>query len=179
MSSSNSSNNPQDNTGNSTPTAGQPTGSSDEKARRSFRNLLWVIIVLLIGGVVGIIAFLLILPHLIITGGPPPFPFGGRMDIRLLFTFIAEHVILSTVSVALLVSLVIVYARIYRQTKANFALGIFIVLIALLLDGIFTYPILQLVSTGIPTTELYYSLPTLGDILTIVAYSVFLYLSLQ
>jgi hypothetical protein len=183
MSSSNG-NNPENNTSNSsvptTPPASPPTDKNNkgEKARRSFRNLLWVIIVLLIGAIVGIISFLLIAPHLVFRGEAFPF-FGGPMNIRALFTFIAEHIILSTVSIALLVSLVVVYARIYRQTKANFALGIFIVLLALLLDAIFTYPILQLFTSGIPTTELYYSLPTLGDVLTIVAYSVFLYLSLQ
>jgi hypothetical protein len=175
---SNDNNNSRDTIGSSSP-GGPPRGSTDdEKAGRSLRSLLWVIIVLLIGAAVGVIVFLVILPHLVFIG-PPPFPFGGHMDLRLLFTFIAEHMILSTISVALLVSLVFVYVRIYRQTKANFALGILIVLIALLLDAIFTYPILQLVSTGIPDTELYYSLPTLGDVLTIVAYSVFLYLSLQ
>ncbi len=171
-------NNPENNTSSPTPPASQPTG--DEKARRSFRNLLWVIIVIIIGVIVGIISFLLIAPHIVITGGAPPFPFFGvTPNIGELSTFIAEHIILSTVSIALLVSLVIVYTRIYRQTKANFALGIFIVLLALLLEAIFTYPILQLYISGIPTSDLYYSLPTLGDILTILAYSVFLYLSLQ
>ncbi|MDH2900057.1 MAG: hypothetical protein PXY39_03725 [archaeon] len=171
-----SNNNPQDDADSHTPPPSQPT--DNERARRSFRNLLWVIIVLLIGAIVGIISFLLIAPHLVLRGGPLTF-FGAPLKIDELFTFIAEHIILSTVSIALLVSLVFVYARIYGQTKANFALGIFIVLLALLLDEILTYPILQLFTSGLSTTDLYYSLPTLGDVLTILAYSVFLYLSLQ
>lgn len=175
-----SGNNPQDNTGSPTPPASQPTDNA--KARRSFRSLLWVIIVLLVGAIVGIISFLLIAPHLVIRGGGGPFPFfGSSMNIGELFTFIAEHIILSTVSIALLVSLVIVYARIYRQTKANFALGILIVLIALLFEAILNYPILLLMTTpgGVPISEFSYSLPTLADVFTIVAYTVFLYLSLQ
>src|SRR5487761_898442 len=173
-----SNNNPQDDTDSHTPPPSQPT--DNERARRSFRNLLWVIIVLLIGAIVGIISFLLIAHHLVLRGGPLTF-FGAPMKIGELFTFIAEHIILSTVSIALLVSLVIVYARIYRQTKANFALGIFIVLMALLFEAILNYPILLLMTTpgGVPISEFSYSLPTLADVFTIVAYSIFLYLSLQ
>jgi hypothetical protein len=178
-----SSNNSQENnSGPPVPPASPPTTSNDEnnaKARRSIRNLLWVILVLLIGAVVGILSFLLIAPHIVFRGGPPPFFPGSGPNVDELFTLIAGHIILSTMSIALLVSLVTVYARTYRQTKANFALGIFIVLLALLLEASFTYPILQLYTTGIPASDLYFSLPALGDVLTIIAYSVFLYLSLQ
>jgi hypothetical protein len=162
------SNNPENNAGETKP--------AEEKQGRGLQGLLWVLIVLLVGALVGVLAFLLIAPHLVV-GGPPPFP--GSSSIDDLFTLIAEHIILSTVSIALLVSLVIVYGRIYNKTKANFALGIFIVLLALLLEEMLDYPILQLFISGIPKSELYYSLPALGDVFTIVAYSVFLYLSLQ
>ncbi|HKW04847.1 MAG TPA: hypothetical protein VJN71_06055 [Nitrososphaerales archaeon] len=172
-----SNNNQENNTGNPAPSVSQPT--DNEKPRRRFRSLLWVVIVLLIGAIVGIISFLLIAPHLSF-GGAGPFPFfGGPVDLEELSTSIAEHIILSTVSIALLISLVSAYAKIFRQTRANFALGIFIVLIALLLDAILTYPILQLFYGGIPTADLNNPLPPLGDLLTIVAYTVFLYLSLQ
>lgn len=165
------SNNPENNVG----AGASESKPAEQKSRRGMQGLLWVIIVLLVGAVVGIVSFLLIAPHLVVVGAPPPF-FHGIND---LFTLIAEHIILSTVSIALLVSLVVVYARIYNQTKANFALGIFIVLLALLLEAILDYPILQLFVSGIPQSQLHYSLPTLGDVFTIVAYSVFLYLSLQ
>ncbi len=168
------SNNPESNIGSS-PSESKP---AEEKHGSGLRGLLWVIIVLLVGAMVGIVSFLLIAPHLGVRGGGP-FPFPSPSFVMDLFTLIAEHIILSTVSIALLVSLVVVYARIYRQTKANFSLGIFIVLLALLLEAILEYPILQLYISGIPYSELYYSLPALGDVFTIVAYSVFLYLSLQ
>ncbi len=147
--------------------------SGDEKASKSFRSLLWVIIVLLIGTIAGIILFLFVASHIIIIGGGPPPP-GFIAGI---LTFLAEHIILSTVSVALLISLVLVYGRIYRQTRANFSLGIFIVLLALLFQAILNYPILELylVNNLGPTA---FSSP-LADVFTIVAYAVFLYLSLE
>lgn len=156
----------------SRPSEVQPSG------RRSLRSLMWVIFVLAIGAIVGIISFLLIAPHLHLRGFFPGVPPESGYIIEI-FTLIAEHIILSTISIALLVSLVVVYGRIYRQTRANFALGIFIVLIALLFETILNYPILQLLTTGYPVSLVSSPLPTLADVFTIVAYSVFLYLSLQ
>jgi hypothetical protein len=170
-----SNNNPENNdTGAGASESDEP---AKEKSGRGLQGLLWVAIVLLVGAIVGTVSFLLIAPHIVVVGGPPPFV--GTSAVSDLFTLIAEHIILSTVSIALLVSLVVVYGRIYKQTKANFALGIFIVLLALLLDEILDYPILQLFIHGISPSQLHYSLPAVGDAFTIVAYSVFLYLSLQ
>jgi len=166
---------PPDGTSGKQPSEGQP------HERRRLQSLLWVILVLAIGAITGVITFLLIAPDLTLRGffpGPPPS--GLMMEI---FTRLAEHIILSTISIALLVSLVLVYGRIYKQTKANFALGIFIVLLALLFETILNYPIIQILAAGprgIPTNELFSSsLTMLADIFTIVAYSVFLYLSLE
>jgi heme A synthase len=173
-----SDNNPENNNNiSSTPAENQPTGN--QKSRRRFRSLLWVIIVLLIGIIVGIISFLLIAPHIVYVG-PPPFGFPPSSgNLGALFTLIAEHIILSTVSIALLVSLVVVYARTYGRTRANFALGIFVVLLALLFEAILNYPILQLLLGPVPKSEFDNPLPTLADVFTIVAYTVFLYLSLE
>jgi hypothetical protein len=144
--------------------------------RGRLQSLLWVILVLAIGATVGVVSFLVIAPHLRLRGFFPPAPSSFIMEI---FSLIAEHIILSTISIALLVSLVIIYGRIYKQTKANFALGIFIVLLALLFETFLNYPILQLLTTGYPVNLFSSPLPTLADIFTIVAYSVFLYLSLE
>ncbi len=51
--------------------------------------------------------------------------------------FLEFHIILSTVGMALLVALIVVYARTYVQTKANFILGLLVVLFALLLQALF------------------------------------------
>lgn len=167
------SNNPENNVGPSPSVSSPP----EEKRGRALRSLVWVILVILIGAIVGILCFLVIAPNIVVVGGPPPF--FGSSSVSKLFTLIAEHIILSTIGIALLVSLLVVYGRIYRQTRANFALGIFIVLLALLLQAVLDYPVLQLFAIGIPSSQLHYSLPTLGDVFTIVAYSVFLYLSLE
>jgi hypothetical protein len=158
-----------------------PDGSGSnppvEKRSKGLRGLLWVIFVLVIGAIIGVITFLVIAPHIVVVGGPPPF--FGTSPIRDLATLIAEHIILSTVSVALLLSLLIVYVRTYKKTRALFALGLAVVFLALLGEAIFTSPILQLFFVGIPESQLHYWLPDVGDVFTIIAYSIFLYLSLQ
>lgn len=164
---------PPDGTSGKQPNEGQP-----QKRRSSLHSLLWVILVLAIGAIVGVISFLIIAPHLRLRGFFPGFPAPPSFTAEI-FSFIAEHIILSTISIALLVSLVVVYGRIYKQTRANFALGIFIVLLALLFETILNYPILQLLTTGYSVNLASSILPELADIFTIVAYSVFLYLSLE
>ena len=86
------------------------------------------------------------------------------------------HVILSTIEIVLLVSLVAVYAKVYAETRANFSLGLMVVLGALAVHSFLSYPLV------VNDVE-----PILGgsilfpyaDLLTIVAYSIFLYLSLE
>lgn len=133
---------------------------------------LWVVVVLLVGLVSGVLlADLATQPA---EGRPRFFSgvpyFNPDPTIRL-------HVILTTVEVALLVSLVVIYLKVYAETKANFSLGLVIVLGALLLQTVFSYPLVL----GLEERVLFVqgSLPTLSDILTISAYTVFLYLSLE
>lgn len=176
-SSNNDNNNHGDSAPQSIPEGGKPT---KKKERSRMQSLLWVFVVILVGAVIGILSFLLIAPHLALSGRGLFPPFLSSDYIMQIFTLVAEHIILSTVSIALLVSLVVVYSRIYAQTKANFALGIFIVLLALLFEEVLNYPILELLTSGLPVDQLFSSpLPTLADMLTIVAYGVFLYLSLE
>lgn len=76
---------------------------------------------------------------------------------------------------ALLVALIIVYARTYLQTKANFILGLLVVLFALLLQALLTYPVILELETGF-AIEVF---SPVADVFTIIAYTVFLYLSLE
>jgi hypothetical protein len=133
---------------------------------------LWVLVVLLGGLVSGVIlSDLATMPD---QGRPGFFRgvpyFNPDPTIRL-------HVVLTTVEVALLLSLVVIYLKIYTETKANFALGLVIVLGALLLQTVFSYPLVL----GLEGPVLFVQgrLPTISDILTISAYTVFLYLSLE
>jgi hypothetical protein len=170
------------NGGGSQPVAQSPVDSDDSSkaGRRSFRSLIWVFIIILIGIVTGIFSFILITPHIGIVLKTPVseiiFPLPGN-----LVYYLAWHIILSTVSIALLVSLVIVYTKTYSQTKANFSLGIVIVLLALLLESILNYPIYQVYIGVNPDVWLSGSGSSyfVADLFTIIAYSVFLYLSLQ
>ena len=140
--------------------------------KRSTAGKLWVPVVLLVGLVAGVILADLSTES---TQTTPPFlqhfpHFNPDPTIRL-------HVILTTVEVTLLISLVIVYLKVYNETRANFALGLVIVLGALFLQTVFSYPLVL----GLQGPVLFVrgSLPQLSDVLEICAYTVFLYLSLE
>jgi hypothetical protein len=132
---------------------------------------LWVAIVLLLGLIWGIlISDLAVLP---LESRPDffrPVPvFNPDPSIRL-------HIIFTSVEVALLVALVVVYLRTYASTRANFALGLVVVLGALLLQAVLSYPLIL----GTNGFILYPGiLGLLADVFTIAAYTVFLYLSLE
>jgi hypothetical protein len=138
---------------------------------RSKVGKLWVVVVLLIGLIAGVlVSDLATLPG----DRRPPFLrdtpyFNPDPSIRL-------HIVLTTVEVILLASLVIVYLKVYSETKANFALGLVVVLGALLLQTVFSYPLIL-------GTQGYILIPgvltLLADFLTVGAYSLFLYLSLE
>jgi hypothetical protein len=139
--------------------------------KKSAAGKLWVVVALLSGLVAGVL--LSDLATLPMESREPFFRgvpvFNPDPSIRL-------HIVLTTVSVGLLVALVMVYLKVYSETRANFALGLVAVLSALLLQTLFSYP-LVLGTEGVilvPGT-----LTTLADFLTIGAYTVFLYLSLE
>ena len=141
--------------------------------------------VIAIGALLGVLSYLSIRPELIQQ------PFGGGFD-----TFLEFHIILSTVGMSLLVALVVVYARIYSRTRANFVLGLLVVLVALLLQSVFNYPVfvdimepppfpggsqgpqLHFFANFNPPFPSGFSSP-ISDIFMIVAYGIFLYLSLE
>jgi len=130
---------------------------------------LLVPLVLAVGALTGLaLSYLVPLPY-----GPGPFGFGFADRLR---DLIILHMVLSTVAIALLVTLILVYARVYAATGARFALGILIVMFALLLQSLFQYPIL--LGVGRIYVGFGFNLST-ADIFTIVAYTIFLYLSLE
>jgi hypothetical protein len=139
--------------------------------KKSAVGKLWVVVTLIVGLVAGVLlADLATLPREV-----RPFFFRGVPFFNPLPS-IRLHVILTTIEVALLLALVIIYLKVYSETKANFALGLVVVLGALFLQTVFSYPLI-LGTEGIilvPGT-----LATLSDFLTISAYTVFLYLSLE
>jgi heme/copper-type cytochrome/quinol oxidase subunit 4 len=130
---------------------------------------LWLPVVLLIGLVLGV-AFSSFVPR------APPFgyfeyrPFALEWDVMI-------HVVLSTISIALLVSLAAIYIRVYAETGARFALGIVVVLVALLIQSLIQYPLFLGLAAPFPLPEERYF--SFADIFTIAAYATFLYLSLE
>ena len=139
-----------------------------EKEGRRFTKL-WVVVVLTIGIVMGILLSLLAQAKEFWFGFGP-----FHFEIEPILTF---YIVLSTVSLAMLVSLLIVYARVYKETRANFALGLLIVLFALLLHSLLSNPVLLILLAPIPFG--FRPFLSIADIFTVVAYTVFLYLSLE
>jgi hypothetical protein len=138
---------------------------------------LWVVVVLLAGLVAGVL-----LSDLATLPEESRDPFFYRVPVFNPDPSIRLHIILTTVEVALLVSLVIVYLKVYRETRARFTLGLVAIFAALLLQTIFSYPLV--LGTGTAQTNVLVILvpgllTLLADFLTIGAYTVFLYLSLE
>ena len=127
-------------------------------------------LIILVGALAGVLTFAIIAREFAYF---PPFQ-GELIGFE---TYLAFHIILSTVGISLLVALVVVYGRTYAQTKANFALGLLFVLVALLFQQVLTYPLFSGFVEG-TRLELGFSSPV-ADMFTIVAYAVFLYLSLE
>ena len=145
---------------------GQEKNQTKKVSRLSGK--VWVPVVLLIGTVAGIFSYM----YTLSTLAPRP---GGLFDPA---AFLEYHSILSTISISLLVALLVVYGRTYTQTKANFMLGLIVVLLALLLQSLLNYPVLHPYIDNTPLESMTISSPV-ADVFTIIAYTVFLYLSLE
>jgi len=152
----------------------QPGSISGGKKRRPPATLLWVIIVFLIGVIFGTGLYLLgpgvFYPRF--PGGPPPPGSSGPGS------YLQYHIILSTISVALLLALLFVYGKIYAKTRASFILGLIVVLFTLLLQNLLGYPFVHPFVDDTPFESVGASSPV-SDVLAIIAYSVFLYLSIE
>ena len=141
------------------------------KARRRLVKL-FVPLLILVGAILGLVPALN-LEREFPRNGFPPIPGFGYGP----FEYLQYHVVLSTVSLVLLLALIVVYSRSYIQTRANFMLALLVDLLALLLEGMLRSPLLHLYLTGTVEIDAFYS--PVSDVFTIIAYSVFLYLSLE
>jgi hypothetical protein len=155
-------------------TEGKPGGQNRSKSRQASK--LWVPLVVVIGALAGIATFLAFPPEFVVNG---PLTIDTMAYIDELATEIAFQVVFTTVSIALLISLLVVYGRTYYLTKGNFVLGILVVLSALLLQNIITYPYIFVLLANTPLHSSGMLFSPLADVFTVIAYSVFLYLSLQ
>ncbi len=149
----------------------EPSETADKSLQKgSGATKIWVPIVLIAAILLGV-AFALTIPSPSMKFGPESFFLLSVQRALML------HVILSTAEIVLLTSLVVVYVRVYSETRASFSFGLVIVLGALLVHSILSYPLVVndigpiLLGSGLffPYT----------DLLTIIAYTVFLYLSLE
>jgi hypothetical protein len=129
---------------------------------------LWLPFVLVAGVLVGVVLSSFV---------PQPVPFFWRYAPLGLEPILRFHIVLSTVSIALLVALTVIYVRVYADTGARFALGIVVVLFALLVQSLFQYPLLLGISGPLEVAQGRFL--SFADVFTIVAYAVFLYLSLE
>jgi hypothetical protein len=138
--------------------------------KKGHGGFITVVLVLIVGVTAGVLLYVFDQMRGFGLGfHQPPFNF-----IEPLLTL---RVILSTTSVALLVALVVVYLRMYRDTKANFSLGLVIMLGALLLHSLISYPLLLVRAGEIPIGPGEFL--STADIFMVVAYALFLYLSLE
>jgi hypothetical protein len=145
------------------------SGSGEPQPQKRVTSKVWVPVVLLVGTLLGIASYKIATE---ISGFPHFNRIGQPLGPDIYLEF---HIIFSTVGMALLVALIVVYARTYLQTKANFILGLLVVLFALLLQSLLTYPVLLELETGF-AIEVF---SPVADVFTIIAYTVFLYLSLE
>jgi hypothetical protein len=132
---------------------------------------IWVPVILFVGTLAGILSYLYTLSTI------PEFGPGLRGALGP-GAFLEYHSVLSTISIALLIALLVVYGKTYSQIRANFMLGLIVVLLALLLQSLLNSPILHPYIDNTPLETMTISSPV-SDVFTIIAYTVFLYLSLE
>ncbi len=128
----------------------------------------WVAIVLVIGIVAGgLLALFVPVPVGLSPPGTPPPPLW----------LVRAGVLLSTLSLVLLLALLFVYARTYRDTQAPYTLGLVVFLAVLLVESAVNSP-LVFGAFGLGPGILGRFL-AVGGLLMSAALSIFLYLSLQ
>jgi hypothetical protein len=137
-------------------------------------NKVWVPVILILAVLLG-----LVLAETIPSPPACPYPYCPPVYFFLLSIrgALMLHVILSTIEIVLLVSLVAVYIKVYAETRANFSLGLIIVLGALSIHSFLSYPlVVNDIESILYGSGLFFPYT---DLLTIFAYSVFLYLSIE
>jgi len=133
---------------------------------------LWVPIVILIGVLAGLLLASAPLPVRTPSGSGHGPGWGIQLQ-----TATDYDVILSTVGLALLVALLVVYGKVYADTKAAFILGLVVVLLAFLVESILSSPLVY-GSFGETAGDVG-ALLAFADVFKLVALTVFLYLSLE
>jgi hypothetical protein len=139
---------------------------SDQVLRRG-PTKVWLPVVLLMGLLLGLAASYLT---------PNPYSFWRFLPPDFQEAFVL-HTVLSTMSVVLLVALAVIYLKVYADTGARFALGITVVLVALLIQSVFQYPLILSQEGPFPNGQGPFL--SYADFFTIAAYTLFLYLSLE
>jgi len=131
---------------------------------------IWVLVILIFGILLGVLLALMVRLDILEAGPDRFFLLSIQRALQL-------HVILSTIEMVLLFSLVFVYIKIYSVTRANFSMGILIVLFALLLHSILSFPLtVDQIGPVLLGSGAFFPYP---DMFTIIAYAIFLYLSLE
>lgn len=142
-----------------------------QREKRRWSAAAIVLTVLLVGTALGFLLAAVPVPSL--GPGPGRGPgFGLRLE-----TSEDVDVLLSTIGIALLLALLAVYVRTYADTKANFAFGVAVVVLALLVQSLLTSPLVYGAfghSAGGAAPFLLFA-----DVFKVAAFAVFLYLSLQ
>ena len=153
----------------------EPSQAAEQSSEKGTQiSKVWVPVILVLAILLG-----LVLAETIPS--PPACPSGYYCPPEYFFLLSVHgalmlHVILSTIEIVLLVSLVAVYIRVYAETRANFSLGLIIVLGALFVHSVLSYPlVVNDIGSILYGSGLFFPYT---DLLTIIAYSVFLYLSL-
>ncbi len=147
------------------------TTAPEAKEAKKGPTKMWLPIILLVGVLVGVVLSFFV---------PEPTPFGPpfwRYEPFGLEQAIMFHVVLSTVSIALLVSLAVIYLKVYSETGARFALGLVVVLLALLVQSLIQYPLFLGLAGPFELGQGQFL--SYADVFTIAAYTIFLYLSLE
>ncbi len=141
------------------------------EARRKGPSKVWVLVVLLVGIAAGLILAALPTPASTTSPGRGP---GWHLQLSTASDF---DVVLSTVGIVLLLALTVLYAGMYAATRASFSLGLVVVLLALLLESVLTSPLVYgafgETSGGLGTFLAF------ADVFKVIAFTVFLYLSLE
>jgi hypothetical protein len=138
---------------------------------RSWNAAIWVLIVVAVGLALGAaLALTVHVPPNTGPGGPPQPPPPSVAATQL-------DVLLSTLTMVLVVSLLVVYGRIYRATRAPYVLGLLVVLGALFLGTVLNSPLL-FTAFQLGPGDLGRFL-AISDLLMSAGLATFLYLSLQ
>jgi len=150
----------------------EPVADLGSTTGRTRGAIVWAPLVLAVGVGLGLLEILLWPTHAATGAGPPPGGPAGPPP-----ALVETFALFSAVNLALLAALVVVYARTYAQTRAQFALGLVAFLVVLLFEAVASSPFVFAVFGFAPGNLGPFLLA--GAILESVALVIFLVLSLE